>query len=133
MAEDVVDQFMQTIPAEMKDVLRSLTDQPQPSSDDLLAGLEDYTRRIDAEVRRRQDLDVNLAEEILRVYRRLLQQDWGDLDMQHRRIVAAGCSYYLHRGDGDDDLDSVFGFDDDARLLNQVLEVIGRSDLRVAI
>ncbi len=124
---------METIPPELKDGIRSLLDQPQPSAEDLLAGLDDYTRRVDAEVRRRQDLDVNLAEEILRVYRHLLQQAWGHLDEQQRRIVIAGCSYYLDRSDQDDDLDSVFGFDDDARLLNQVLEVIGRSDLGISI
>lgn len=124
---------METIPPELKDGIRSLLDRPQPTAEDLLAALDDYTRRVDAEVRRRQDLDVNLAEEILRVYRRLLQQAWGDLDEHRRRIVTAGCSYYLDRGDQDDDLGSVFGFDDDARLLNQVLEAIGRTDLRVTI
>lgn len=124
---------METIPPELKDGIRSLLDRPQPTAEDLLAALDDYTRRVDAEVRRRQDLDVNLAEEILRVYRRLLQQAWGGLDEHRRRIVTAGCSYYLDRGDQDDDLGSVFGFDDDARLLNQVLEAIGRTDLRVTI
>ena len=50
---------------------------------------------------------MNLALEILRIYRRLPRQDW--------------------------DLDAVFGFDDDAWVLNRILEVIGRSDLRIAI
>ncbi len=131
--ENIVERFMQGISPELKDAIRSLLDQPRVSADDLLASLEKYTLRIDVEARRRGDLDVNLAEEILRVYRDLLTHAWPALQPEQRRIVTAGCSYYLDRGDRQGDLDSVFGFDDDARILNQVLEVIGRSDLRVAI
>jgi hypothetical protein len=39
--------------------------------------------------------------------------------------------YFVMRDDGEDDLHSPIGFDDDARVVNAVLDALGRSDLRV--
>jgi uncharacterized membrane protein YkvA (DUF1232 family) len=94
--------------------------------------LDAYKRRIDDSARRRPDLDVNLAEAILRTCRTLLG-DWTDLSEEERRLVQLACDYYVDPYDEDGDLESVFGFDDDAEVVNLVLNELGREDLQVRI
>jgi hypothetical protein len=44
------------------------------------------------------------------------------------------CCYYLRiEDDEDSDFDYVFGFDDDAEVLNLVLETIGEDELSILI
>ena len=52
----------------------------------------------------------------------------------HRnRLIQAACYYFVENDDEDGDLQSVYGFDDDAELLNVILEHLDRPDLAIQI
>ena len=52
----------------------------------------------------------------------------------HRnRLIQAACYYFVENDDEDGDLQSVYGFDDDAELLNVILEHLDRPDLVIQI
>lgn len=130
---DDLERFVAALPDALREPVGRLAGRPGKGRETLLAELTGYTDRIDAAARRRKDLDVDLAESIRQVCVRLLDDDWAALSEDHRRLVGLACAYYLDAEDGDGDLDSVFGFDDDAELLNRVLDVIGRPEYRVRI
>lgn len=56
-----------------------------------------------------------------------------DTPEESRRLIQVACRYFVETEDGEGDLESVFGFDDDAEVLNAVVMKVGRSDLVVSI
>ena len=123
--------FCAKVPEELSASVQELLARPALSHEDILADLDDYTSTIDAVSRQRADLDVHLAEMILRTCRTLLRDDWASLDPAQQSLVRLACLYYLDSDDADGDLESPFGFEDDALILNLVLDFIGRTELRV--
>jgi uncharacterized membrane protein YkvA (DUF1232 family) len=128
----MIDDFVSKLPSHPGDSVELLLRRPASTRERLVSELDAYTRRIDDSARRRPDLDVNLAEAILRTCRTLLG-DWTDLSEEERRLVQLACDYYVDPYDEDGDLESVFGFDDDAEVVNLVLNELGREDLQVRI
>lgn len=59
--------------------------------------------------------------------------DPGALDTEGRALLRGAAEYFIRRDDGADDLTDAIGFDDDARVLNRVLEVLGRTELTVEL
>ncbi len=55
----------------------------------------------------------------------------SQLDADGRSLVRAALDYFVLCGDDDDDLESPVGLHDDAELLNEVCEHLGRVDLRI--
>lgn len=129
----LADALLSHLPEHLRAPLASLRHLPSCSREDLLAELDRYSRLIDAEANRRGDLDVELADELLRAYKILLETQWGDLSTDQQHLVQLSCRYYLDPGDEEGDLSSVFGFDDDALVLNQTLELISRPDLKILV
>ena len=123
--------FCARVPEELVASVEEILARPAAGQEDMLEDLDDYTTQIDAASRQRADLDVHLAEMILRTCRTLLEEDWAHLDPAQQSLVRLACVYYLDSDDADGDLESPFGFEDDALILNLVLEFIGRSELRV--
>jgi len=56
-----------------------------------------------------------------------------DFDRRDRAMIRGAVEYFILNDDASDDLEDVLGFDDDARVLNSVLDRIGRSDLKVRL
>ena len=52
---------------------------------------------------------------------------------QERAMVRGAVEYFILNDDASDDLDDALGFDDDARVLNSVLDRIGRAELKVDV
>jgi hypothetical protein len=123
--------FCAQVPEELSASVEEILARPAVGHEDILAELDEYTSQIDAASRQRADLDVHLAEMILRTCRTLLEDDWGNLDSTQQSLVRLACVYYLDSDDADGDLESPFGFEDDALILNLVLDFIGRTELRV--
>lgn len=60
--------------------------------------------------------------------------DGGErFDAQERALIRGAVEYFLLSDDASDDLDDALGFDDDARVLNSVLDRIGRPQFRVEL
>jgi uncharacterized membrane protein YkvA (DUF1232 family) len=133
MSSSPLDALVSDAPPELRASVERMLQRPVASPQTILSELDAYNRRIDDAVRVRPDLDVHLAESILRACRSLLEDAWRDLGGDQRRLVQLACDYYLDPEDEDGDLQSVFGFDDDAVVLNLVLDALDRSDLKVQI
>ncbi len=74
--------------------------------------------------------DVETAELVAEAIRKLLSFT-DQFDSSERAMVRGAVEYFILNDDASDDLDDALGFDDDARVLNSVLDRIGRSELRV--
>jgi hypothetical protein len=48
-----------------------------------------------------------------------------------RALLRGAVDYFVQRDDERDDLDHALGFDDDARVVNAVLDALGRADLHI--
>ena len=125
-------------------VLEALSDTlRQPASDyynmplapkrELIALINDYADEIARVANRRGDLDINLADCIARCCLTLLNEQWDGEGDHRKRLIQSACYYYVENDDEDGDLQSVCGFDDDAELLNVILEHLDRPDLVIQI
>lgn len=76
--------------------------------------------------------DVETAELIGNSLTGLLDSD-QNFDGDERSLIRGAVEYYLMTDDADGDLDDVLGFDDDARVLNAVLDRIGRPEFKVEL
>ncbi len=76
--------------------------------------------------------DVETAELVAEAAVELLAFSAG-FDRRERALVRGAVEYFILNDDASDDLEDVLGFDDDARVLNSVLDRIGRADLKVRL
>jgi hypothetical protein len=81
----------------------------------------------------RGDLDVHLADCISRSCMTLLNEEWDRAEGVGKRLIQAACHYFVENDDEDRDLESVYGFDDDAEVVNAILELLNRQDLTIQI
>ena len=76
--------------------------------------------------------DIETAEAISSSLIALLSSD-STFDAGQRALIRGAVEYFLLADDASGDLDDVLGFDDDARVLNSVLEQINKTQFRVAL
>lgn len=72
--------------------------------------------------------DLVLARQLVTGCRALLDH-WQHADPATRRLIQVAVRYVVLEEDGDEDLSSPFGFDDDVEVFNAVVQVIGHHDL----
>jgi uncharacterized membrane protein YkvA (DUF1232 family) len=76
--------------------------------------------------------DVDTAEQIASRLEQLLTSHSG-FAPDERALIRGAVEYFLLSDDADGDIENVVGFDDDVRVLNSVLDHVGRADLRVEL
>ena len=76
--------------------------------------------------------DVETANLIADSIKKLLTQGI-DFESNERFLIRGAVEYFLLTDDADGDLEDVLGFDDDARVLNAVLERISQPDFTVEL
>lgn len=133
MESSMIDDLVSNAAPHLRNTIENLLQRPVTSREHMVSELDAHTRRIDDAARDRPDLDVNLAEAILQACRALLDDGWTNLPGDEQRLIQLICDYYTDPDDGEGDLESVFGFDDDAEVLNLVLDALRRSDLKVRV
>lgn len=90
-------------------------------------------RDVRAEAERREFFDLGLAERIAASLSTLIAELDGD-PSEHQRIgTQLAVLYFITVADGEPDFESILGFEDDARVLNAILEGLGRHGLKVQI
>jgi hypothetical protein len=77
-------------------------------------------------------VDIDTAARIAATLGHLLDEP-DAYDADERALLRGAVDYFVMRDDGEDDLRSPIGFDDDARVVNAVVDALGRSDLRVEV
>lgn len=75
-------------------------------------------------------VDLEMATAIATALTALLDEP-DQYDAEDRALLHGATSYFVDADDGANDLTDVVGFDDDARVLNAVLDALGRKDLRI--
>ena len=78
------------------------------------------------------DVDIDAAGRIASSLTRLLAEA-GAFDAEQRALIRGALEYFVLADDAAGDLDDALGFDDDARVLNSVLDRVGRPELRVEL
>ena len=121
------------LPDELRQALGRLYDMPLTSKSALEVRIIQYADDIERAATKRGDLDVHLADCISRSCMTLLNEEWDRSEDFGKRLIQAACHYFVESDDEDGDLDSVYGFDDDAELVNEILELLNRQDLTIQI
>jgi hypothetical protein len=89
----------------------------------VLAGSNRYTDEVDAV----------LARELVSACTKLLGTANDSMPEHHRRAIQAAVRYFVIEEDADSDLASVLGLDDDAEVVNAVLQYLGHTKWSVKV
>jgi len=131
--ESSPERLLEALPDTLRRPVSDFYNLPLAPKCELIALINDYADEIARVAKRRGDLDVNLADCIARCCLTLLNERWDGEGDHRKRLIQAACYYYVEIDDEDGDLQSVYGFDDDAELLNVILEHLDRPDLEIQI
>lgn len=108
----------------------------QPTAPGELAGLRLRTQAHLAWARqlaaRSSAVDLDAAERVAGTLLRLLDEP-DEYDDEQRALLRGATEYFLDVGDADNDQTDALGFDDDVRVLNAVLDSLGRRDLLITL
>jgi len=92
--------------------------------------VEQHLVQVRVEVAKAELLDLELGQQVAEACKALLDL-YGSLDQASRAAVVGAVRYFVQQQDVDQDLGSVLGFDDDALVVNYVIELIGQDVPRV--
>lgn len=96
----------------------------------LIGEIQSHLHVIRSTLARNEFLDVALAEQIALALQTVLR-DYAKHSQTHRAFIVGAARYFVLSHDAEEDLRSLLGFDDDATVLNFVLDAIGRPELKV--
>ncbi len=100
-----------------------------------LAGLrlrtQAYLAWARTEAQRRYTVDLDTAATIAKTLTMLLDEP-DQYDVEQRALLRGAVVYFIQADDPANDLTDAIGFDDDVRVLNAVLDALGRRDLLIA-
>jgi hypothetical protein len=128
-----MDKILEIFPVESHLLVAELLKLPLHSKQQLLTKLDSYSAIVDKEAATKPDLDVNLAECLSRGGVALIDEIWDEATVQQRKLIQVACDYFIIENDEDGDFNSVFGFDDDARVFNVVAEYLNRDNLLIQV
>ena len=123
--------YIPGIPDEARPLVDRLLREPPMPIDLLRMQVQDYRQVVHQAAREKEFVDVDLADHIADACLELLDGVTQDAPQVERRLVQLAVRYFVEEEDADDDMASIFGFDDDATVLNAVLNYLGREDLAV--
>ncbi len=127
------ERLLEALPDTLRRPVSDFCNLPLAAKRELIALINDYADEIVRVANRRGDLDVNLADCIARCCLTLLNEQWDGEGDHHKRLIQVACYYFVENDDEESDLQSVYGFDDDAELLNVILEHLDCPDLAIPI
>ena len=109
--------------SDTRGVVRRLMDEPLSAPGELAGQLDRLGDELSEE---RSHLRADLESGLALVGRaRALLGRWTDLDHRGRRLVQVAVRYLVMEEDGDGDLTSAFGFDDDEEVIDAVERTLG--------
>jgi uncharacterized membrane protein YkvA (DUF1232 family) len=123
------DRFLKEAPDEARPHLERLLDQPLRGPDEIRVELDRYWEKLEAHRDEYEFLDIGTAWTLVSQCRRLLLWLEEESSPDRTRLVQAAVRYFIKSNDGESDLSSPIGFDDDAEVVETVAVVLGREDL----
>ncbi len=121
---------MKGLPREARGIWAELLEAPVAEVATLRDEVMGYRKKIEAEAVTRDLFDHELGLRLADSCGELLKRwDAGSVPPEQRNVVQAAVRYFLRQRDGEDDFESVTGFDDDAAVINAVVAHLGFDDL----
>ncbi|MYL37369.1 hypothetical protein [Halobacillus litoralis] len=94
--------------------------------------IENHFEKIQEATKQNEFINLHLAEKIREVCL-ILINEYKKVSHDEQRYINATINYFVDINDEEDDLYSPLGFDDDAEIVNECLELIGKEDLTIDI
>ncbi len=105
---------------------------PETKIADLAQEITAHVQAIKDALSKNEFLDLPLAEAIAHALLVVLP-NYGQYSPLQQALIVGAARYFIDDEDVEPDTTSVLGLDDDAEVLNYVLETIGRADLTVEV
>lgn len=115
------------LPEETRELYSKALKQPPLTRDTMRDMVKNQLSHLKVAAQGLDNADITLAEEIVSGLLTLIDEI-PESELSH---VQAACAYFTSNEDVLGDLDSIAGFDDDARVFNAVCHHLNRNDLEV--
>ncbi|HIB66270.1 MAG TPA: hypothetical protein EYO33_14445 [Phycisphaerales bacterium] len=115
------------LPEETVDLYSKALEQPPLTRETLKEMVQNKLRQLKAVAQNSEQVDITLAEEVADGLLKLIEET----PQSELSYVQAACAYFASNEDVLADLESIAGFDDDARVFNAVCGHLSRKDLEV--
>jgi hypothetical protein len=119
------------VPMSARAIVESLQAEPLLPIPTLRAQIERHLRELREGAVHNEFLDLDLAEQLAVSCRALLDGLGDSPPPRHHRLTQIAVRYFILDEDGESDLTSLLGLEDDAEVLNAVCLALGRPDLEV--
>lgn len=121
------------LPDESQEVLERQFAEPLRPPEELRREVEAYLEEVREVALERERVELPLAEQIATTCLQLLDGIGKHTPEDERRLIQVACRYFVMDEDGDSDMGSILGFDDDVAVLNGVLRALDREEWVVHI
>jgi hypothetical protein len=101
-----------------------------PAPDSLSESVKSYLTEAQDALYKNEFIDMKSANE-LAVASNYLIELMPSLSLEDQRYACAAIRYFIESDDEEHDFDSIFGFEDDIKVMNHVLEKIGHSEKKI--
>ena len=124
-------EFLRELPPEARDTFCELYEGDLLPRTALRDEVLSYLRLVQSMAETNRAINDEMAEAVAKRLVSMLKKTGKDAPEFDRRVLQAACRYFCLEGDGEDDLDSEEGFDDDCDVMNAVAEHLGRPELMI--
>lgn len=123
----------QPLPAHIQQQLMPLCEAlPETAVSTLTTKIDEYLLAIQAALQQNEFMDIQLAREIAECLH-LVLQDYGRYPADQQALIVGAARYFIKNDDAEHDLYSVLGLDDDAAVLNYLLDTLNRPELKIPL
>jgi hypothetical protein len=112
------------LPKTLRPIFERLLDENAGSDNKLPEAIDEHLAEVKANAQSIEFIDVTKAESLAQRCHCLLAVLASTDDDDSKRLIRAAIAYFIQREDGEDDLSSPIGFDDDEIILDAVYSVL---------
>ena len=125
--------FRSKLPEKIKQVLSSLSvGYENVDTIDLNRSINDHLSSLNAALKYNEFIDIATAQRLVEVFE-IVFENYHQYDDREKSYIIGAARYFVRENDERPDSQSILGLDDDVQVVNYVLDIIGRSDLKVDI
>ena len=125
-------ELLERVAPDARQSVARLADEPLRTAAALVAEVRDYVRVVEAAAAKDAFIDAKVAAALAGASVELATRCEAGA-AEDRLLAQVAIRYFILEDDAEGDLSSVVGFDDDAEVMNAVVELLGMDDLRIDI
>ena len=120
-------------PEPLPDLFYSYLNEIRDATDkQLREKVDSYLKDATSALKQNEFLDIESAKVLVKPSHFLIEI-LSTLSDEHYKYVVAAIYYFIESDDDEHDFDSIFGFEDDIKVMNYVLNKIGHKDKKIEI